>query len=135
MPGKFASAKALEDAITKLHQERQTHLKAIEKIDALFDKLGIVSSSNKKTATFSPIKGGATRRRRSHRFEISGTASILAFVKKGGPKGVPSSAIVKHWKSEGRAGDGYTTLGQLVKAKKLKKQNIKGQKGSVYTAC
>jgi hypothetical protein len=46
---------------------------------------------------------------------------------------VSSAEITKHWKSEGRSGLPYIALGQLVKARKLKKTDLKGQRGSQYT--
>lgn len=80
-------------------------------------------------------KAAPTRKHRTRRkFKASGTKSILAFVKNAGKKGATTAEIVKKWKKEGRSGDGYTTLGALVKAKKLKKEKIEGAKGSRYTA-
>ena len=66
---------------------------------------------------------------------MSATASVLAFVKKSGRKGVTGSQIVKHWNAEGRGAGCYNILGRIVKAKQLKRQAIKGKKrGSLYVA-
>jgi len=74
------------------------------------------------------------KRRARRKFKMSGPESILAFVKKAGKKGATTAEIVKNWKSQGRSGDGYTKLGELVKAKKLKREPLKGQPGSRYVA-
>jgi hypothetical protein len=41
--------------------------------------------------------------------------------------------IGKHWKQEGRGAGVYVNVGKLVKAKKLKRENVKGERGSRYT--
>ena len=74
---------------------------------------------NPPTAT--PTKRKAKR----GSFGTTATESLLTFVKAGGPKGRASGEISKHWKSEGRSGEAFVTLGQLVKAKKLKKVKAK----------
>src|SRR5205807_334006 len=79
-------------------------------------------------------EGKTRRRRRRRKFATSGNDSILGFVRDAGKKGATTSEIVKHWKSQGRSGDGYTALGLLVKEKKLKRENVKGERGSRYTA-
>ena len=43
--------------------------------------------------------------------------------------------IVKHWESDGRGTGVYVTIGQLVKAKKLKRQKGKGGRGSRRRVC
>ena len=58
----------------------------------------------------------------------------MAFVKKAGAKGVMGAEISKHWKAEGRGAGVYVVIGDLVKAKKLKRVNVKGARGSRYTA-
>ncbi len=88
---------------------------------------------SRKAAAASKPRVKAKRRVR-RKFKVSGTASILAFVRKAGKKGATTSEIVKNWKKQRRSGDGYTTLGELVKAKKLKREPLKGEKGSRYVA-
>ena len=126
--------------IAKLQAQRQQHEDAIAAIDATFERFGISAAPAKKrpgrprktskTAKFA--RKGKRRTRRT--FATSGLESILGFVAKAGKKGATTSEIVKHWKSEGRSGDGYTALGALVKQKQLKKEKIEGSKGSRYTA-
>lgn len=88
----------------------------------------------KPKAPASPKAPTQAKRRGRRKFKVTGTESILAFVKGAGKQGVTTAEIVKNWKKEGRSGDGYTTLGELVKVKKLKKEKIQGAKGSRYTA-
>jgi hypothetical protein len=65
---------------------------------------------------------------------MSGTQSILSFVKNAGKKGATTNEIVKHWQLERRGAGVYVVIGELVKAKKLKREPLKGQRGSRYTA-
>lgn len=133
--------------IHKLQAKRQEYLDAIAQIDATFEQFGIAAAPakrrgrppkaakgtgrNHKAAT-TPVKKGKRRARRT--FTMSGLDSVLGFVKKAGKNGATTKEIVKHWKSEGRSGDGYTALSLLVTTKKLKKEKIEGAKGSRYTA-
>ena len=147
MPKESATANQLATLINTLQAERQEHVDAIAQIDATFEQFGIIPSAKKRLgrprktvitagpalpeAAAAPAKKG-TRKARRH-FPVSGLDSILAFVKTAGKKGVTTAEIVKYWKAEGRSGDGYTTLGELVTAKKLKREKIEGAQGSRYT--
>jgi len=72
-----------------------------------------------------------TRKRIRRKFAVSGEQSILDFVKsKSNPIG---REIEKHWKSEGRAGVAANLISKLLKAKKLKRTPLKGERGSRYT--
>ena len=137
--------------ISKLQTQRQQHEDAIANIYATFEQFGIVAAPAKRrgrrrknakagprrivvanaTQTATPIKKGKRKARRQ--YAVSGLDSILAFVKTAGKEGVTTAEIVRYWKAEGRSGDGYTTLGELVTAKKLKREKIEGAKGSRYT--
>ncbi len=74
---------------------------------------------------------GSKRRGTRNRFALSGSDSVIAFIKK---EGNPStSEINAHWTAEGRAGSANTSITQLMKAGKLKRvKNAKGT-GSRYT--
>jgi len=133
----------LQALIRKLQDQRQAHLDAIADIEAAFGSLGIKPPKRRgrprgvKKASAGRKAGKkkiAKKVRRRKKFKISAAASVLAFVQTGGKKGVTGSQIMKHWNAEGRGAGCYNTLGDLVKAKKLKRQPIKGQRGSVYTA-
>ena len=148
MPRDSATAKELATLINRLQSERQEHLDAIDEIDATFGQFGITVPAKKRRGrprktvrTARPAKPRQAakvakkgKRKARRQFPMSGLDSVLAFVKKAGKKGVTTAEIVKHWKSDGRSGNGYKALGELVKAKKLKKEKIKGAKGSRYTA-
>lgn len=124
--------------IDQLQRERDDHRKAIEAIDALFGRYGIRPAERKRrgrsasTAAAKPARKPGRRRGR-RRFGVSGTQSVLNFIRQAGKSGAASNQISRHWKAEGRSGEPYITLGQLVKAKKLKKQSIPGERGSRYT--
>ena len=136
----------LASLIAKLQAQRQQHLDAIANIDATFEQFGIAVAPAKRLGrprkaakpgrspkpAAEPAKKGKRKARRH--FPVSGLDSILAFVKTAGKKGVTTAEIVKYWKAEGRSGDGYTALGELVTAKKLKREKIEGAKGSRYMA-
>lgn len=132
-------AKTLGDelaaVIAHLQQQRQEYVAALAEIDRIFKRCGIEPAPAPK-----PSRQGrraakqptARARRRRPQFSKTATQSILDLVRQGGRKGVGSSAIAAHWKSEGRAGQPYVTLGKLVKARKLRRQDLKGQRGSQY---
>lgn len=139
-----SAAQELASLIKKLQEQRQQHLDAVANIDATFEQFGISAAPAKRRGrprkAAKPVgrpKNKATAkpaRRKRRKFAMSGLDSILGFVKTAGKKGATTSEIVKHWKAEKRSGDGYTTLGELVEAKKLKREKIEGAKGSRYTA-
>ena len=151
MPRKTVTAKELAALITQLRQQRQEHLDAIDEIDATFRQFGISSSAKKRRGRPPRAMRGVgrmrkrvarkagrkptkkVRRKARRRFKITANESILRFVKAAGRKGITGAEIVKHWRSEGRGAGAYVTIGKLVKAKKLKRQKVKGAKGSRYT--
>ena len=145
-PPQDSTTERLVALISRLQAKRQEYLDAIAQIDATFEQFGIAAAPAKRRgrprknakpgrkpkAAATPTKKGKRKARRH--FPVSGLDSILAFVKTAGKKGVTTAEIVKYWKAEGRSGDGYTTLGELVTAKKLKREKIEGAQGSRYTA-
>jgi len=132
-----ATAKELAALIDKLLSERQGHLDAIAEIDATFEQFNIAPVTKKRRGQWRKAAGmarqGKARRRRLRHFDMTANESILAFVRKAGKKGVTSAEIIENWKSEGRRANGYTTIGQLVRARKLKKEKIEYGLGSRYT--
>jgi len=137
--------------INKLKAQRKKHADALRSVDAIFEKIGITThlaeEEDKPRRGRPPGKRGPGRlpkakstktavkkgRRGRGKFKTSGNNSILAFVKKAGKKGVMGAEIGKHWKAEGRGAGVYVNVGKLVKAKKLKRENVKGERGSRYT--
>ena len=129
----------LQTIIRKLHSERQTHVEAIERIDSTFDELGIEAESPRRGRRGRPPgrpagRYKAGRRRKRRKYATSGTESILSFVSRGNKKGATGAEIANHWKAEGRAGSSYNIINMLLKAGKLKKKKLKGERGSMYMA-
>ncbi|MBP7936356.1 MAG: C2H2-type zinc finger protein [Phycisphaerae bacterium] len=138
-------AAALVAMIDKLQAQRREHVDAIAKIDALFEKYGIQLPERKRRGRPPGRKPGRKpgrpaaagckgRRWKGGTFAKSGIQSVLDFVKGKGKLGATSAEINKQWKSEGRGATADTTLSQLSKQKKLKREEIKGTQGSRYTA-
>ena len=134
----------LQALINKLQAQRKTHIDAVADIDEAFGSLGIQPTKRrgrprgaKKATAWKAVgkKKAAKKVRTRKKFKTTTTASVLAFVKKSGKKGVTGGQITKQLKAEGRSTDGYNAIGILVKAKQLKRHAIKGKKrGSLYTA-
>ncbi len=130
----------LQSLLRKLEAERQSHLAALQEIEATLSELGI-----------DPGRSGATRgkrrgrppgkasgkiggRRKRRKYATSGTQSILSFISKGNRNGASGAEIAKHWKSENRAGSSYNIINMLLKAGKVRKKKLKGERGSLYMA-
>jgi hypothetical protein len=142
-----SNLKELATVLTRLKSERDAHVAALAEIDEVFSAIGLTSaSSSPAPAAYTGKRRGrppkaasagakrGPKGKRGHRFPISGTTSVLEFVTRSGDKGVGGKDVDAHWKNEGRAGSSYNILGQLVRTKKIKRINLKGQRGSVYTA-
>ena len=126
---------ALTSQIESLLARREEHQSAIEAIDETLEKISSMlhvpgrPGRPKGSKNVVSRKGGQRRKRGS--FAVSGDESILAFIKK---VGTPTTKDVNnHWKGEGRGGTADNALTKLVKLKKLKRTNIKGQRGSQYS--
>src|ERR1035437_1673066 len=77
-------------------------------------------------------KATATKPRPRGKFKQTGEQSILSLLK--GRKALVTSQINQAWKKEGRRGTADVTLGLMVKARKLKRTKVKGERGSRYSA-
>ncbi len=124
----------LQSLVNRLKSERQSHMSAIEEIDAAFRDLGMPAGGDGTGRRVARPRMTGGKRRKRRRFEVSGINSVYDFIKKSGSKGVTGADIDKHWDSEGRAGSAYNMLGQLVRERKVKRNKLKGQRGSIYTA-
>ena len=108
----------VEKGVSQLFEERKRHEEAIQDIDSRLVKL------RKKL-------GGNGPKRSQNQFSQSGKDSVVNFVKKS--KTPPSSSdINSHWKEEGRKGNAYVAITQLVKEGKLKRISDSKIKGSRY---
>ncbi|MFH1417940.1 MAG: hypothetical protein ABII12_06610 [Planctomycetota bacterium] len=127
----------LQALIRKLQDQRQAHLDAIADIDAAFGSLGIKPLKRRgrprgvKKATAKKISKAKKVRRRK-KFKTTANELVLATIKKAGAEGATGAQISKAWRSAGRPGDAYNTLNELAKAKKIKRNPLKGQRGSMY---
>ena len=129
------NASRLAEAIRQLQQERQSLQSRIDQIDRIFAQCGISipAAAPRGTAMAARREGGRQRAGRKGRFPTSANQSLLDLIGKAGKGGIGSGQIVKHWKSEGRAGQPYVVLRYLVKQGKLKKKSVKGPRDSQYT--
>ena len=121
----------LKSLISKLQDDRQGNLDAIARIDEVFATLGIQPEVKKRRGR---KPGVTTWTRTGGKFKIAAKDLILAFVKAAGPNGTTGAKIAQHWKAEGRKADCYNPLGKLINERKIKKQKLKGQMGSLYLA-
>jgi hypothetical protein len=131
-----SSALELKKLIAQLQSERAQHVSAIATIDQTFSELGIsVSSAPVRTVRRGRPPGSKNKakpagRRTRGKFAVTGDDSILSFIK---GKGKATTAEVNdHWSGEGRKGKADNALTRLVKARKLKRSKIKGERGSRY---
>lgn len=82
----------------------------------------------------SPAKNAPTTGKRAGRkgkYGLTAGELILNFV--GASSNPTTREIAQHWKREGRKGSADNALGILVKAKKLKRKKLEGQRGSTYS--
>jgi len=96
----------------------KTAVKAAPKADA--------KPAPKKKVKKSKRKAGARRA-----FTTTGEQSVLAFIKAN--KNVTTAQVNTNWTNEGRSGKADNTLSKLTAAKKIKRSNIQGQRGSKYS--
>ena len=120
--------------IDALMHKRVGHASAIEAIDGLLGKISHMLGGKLEAPAAAKVKvttGGKKRRKRRGSFTMSGDESILAFIKSAGTP--TTKEVNQHWKGEGRGGSADNALTKLVKTKKLKRINIKGERGSKYS--
>jgi hypothetical protein len=132
----LTSASELKSAIAKLQTERASHAKAIAEIDSVFEQLGKLSPPAKrgpKTAKPAAKKRSTEAPKKRKTFSVSGPNSILQTVKAAGKEGVATGDIVKRWEKQGRSGNVYGIIGQLVDEGKLRRKKVTGRRGSVHT--
>ncbi len=143
MPRVSDPAKQLENTISRLREKRRSLAAELARIEGIFEKYGIQLPERGRPGRppgrgrpgrpAGAMPGRRGRRRKRGRFAKSGHVSIIDFVTAKGGKGATTAEVNEHRKAEGRAGNAYVTLGQLTKQKKLKRKNLKGERGSRYT--
>jgi len=127
------TAAQLERLVQKLQEERQHHMEQIDEIDRTLSRLGIepgkaTKRRTKKTKTAK--KRGAPKGRGRRRYGKTAEQFILDLLKSG--KEMTTADINAAWRKAGRPGDAATTLTKLSKDGKIKRENIKGARGSKY---
>ncbi len=131
----------LQALISKLQAERKGHLDAIADIDEAFGSLGIKppkrrgrpQGAKKASARKKAGKKKAGKKvRRRKKFKMTANELVLAVIKKAGAKGATGTQISKAWRAARSPGDPYNTLGELSRAKKIKRRSLKGKRGSLY---
>ena len=76
-------------------------------------------------------KTGEVGRKQATRTKVTGEQSVLLFVRRKG--GATSAEINAHWSRQGRGGTANNALSKLVQERQVKRQKIKGARGSQYT--
>ena len=146
MPEDTRSA-SLTAVIDKLRAERAMHEAAIERIDATFAQHGIGQASMSKPgrkpggkpggkpgrpkgATTKKTSKRSTKRKTRRRFAKTAEQFVLDLVTNA--KQLTTREINARWKQAGRGGSADNALTNLIKSNKLQRQNIEGQRGSMY---
>ena len=104
-------------------------VRGIGKREAI-QRLGMVEEKN-ATAT-ATVKPAAPKRQKRGEFKQTREEFILSLLK--GRKMLTSTEITAAWKKSGRAANADNAMSLMVKARKLKRTKLKGQKGSEYRA-
>jgi DNA-binding transcriptional regulator YiaG len=112
----------------KMHLPRLAAVRAMGKREAM-QRLGYTDSHGETGAPPAKIRG---RRGPRGKFKQTGEQSILSLLK--GGRGLMTKQINAAWIKEGRGGTADVLLGLMVKARKLKRTKIAGQRGSEYRA-
>ena len=135
---KRSVANELAKHIRDLRAQRREHLQAIEEIDQTFTSLGIDPEGDG-----SPIPGrrgrkagskakGVTRRGRRGSYKQTAEQFIVGLLE-GGRK-LRTSEINAKWTAAKRGGSANNTLSKMTKSGQLRKENIPGSRGSLYSA-
>ena len=148
------SQPALRIVINRWRKERQAHVDAVAAIDAMLDRWGIRFPSagrrgrprkaKRRAGRRKAAKRGSKRRGRppGRKKKARGkrarpgamSDAIVQFAKQAGAKGVTSAELTSFLKKRGAGQNPFVTIGRLVRTKRLKRQTVKGQRGSVYVA-
>jgi DNA-binding transcriptional regulator YiaG len=85
-----------------------------------------------KGAVVAKVTGAAPKTQKRGRVKQTAAELILSLLK--GRKSLTSTEINAAWKKSGRPGNADNTLSLMIKAKKLKRTKLMGQRGSEYRA-
>jgi len=125
---RFSPFVSLERSLTKLVAERQTHVDALARIDALFSKFGI------GVAAPAPVAVAAVAARakatKAGRRKFTGEEFVLSLLN---GKSLVTAEINKAWIAAGRTGNADNTLYILNKKNAVKRVRVPKGLGSVYS--
>jgi hypothetical protein len=134
-----ATSTELLNLVGKLQAERADHVQAIEAIDSTFQQLGMnVASMPAKPRRGRPAKTMIPQtpikpaKRGPGAYALTAEESVLGFVQAN--PGCSTAQVNEHWIKDGRSGMASNTLARLANAGKLTRKNLKGQRGSTFTA-
>jgi len=129
--------------IQKLVDKRQHHAEALAHLDQMLAGVGAALTGNAAPAKAAPARRGRPplasapapvkgrkKRRKVGKYATSAEESLLAFVSQ--HKNPATKELKKHYFSEGRGGTVDNVLSKLVREKKLKREPLKGERGSRY---
>lgn len=125
--------------VDKLKAERAELATRIAEIDSLFAKISggsmpavaAVTGARRGRPVGSKNVAKSGRKPRGS-FSKTGEESVFDFIKS---HGKPNAAEINaHWSGEGRGGKADNTIGKLVKDGKVKRVEVKGERGARYTA-
>jgi len=125
---RFSPFVSLERSLTKLVAERQTHVDALARIDALFSKFRIGVAAPAPVADV--VAAAPAKAANSGRRKVTGQEFVLSLLT---GKSLVTADINKAWIAAGRKGNADTTLFLLNKKKAVKRVPLKVGKGSTYS--
>ncbi len=138
-----STASELSRLVQSMQKERQQHADAIAQIDATFAALGIAAKTPARRGrkpgaawkgTATATSPAAPKKRRGRRAKAkdgkTGEEYLVSILQSGA---LTTAEINKGWTSSGRNGRADILLGKLVAGGKLKRQKVKGERGSRYS--
>jgi hypothetical protein len=114
----------------EIERRSKTLNKLIAQRDELDREIAQLRSLSGQAVAAAPAARGRRRRKRGS-FKQTGEQMIMGMLAKGP---ATTGEINRAWKAEGRGGSADTTLGRLVREKKLKREKVKDGRGSRYNA-
>lgn len=118
----------------KANRQLKKLLKQRAKLDAQIAGLEALAGgalADRRGRRAKAVKAAPKGRRKRGTFSQTAEQFILDLV---AGDGATTAEINKKWTAAGRGGRADTALNRLFKAKKVKREKIKGAKGSIYTA-
>ena len=140
----LSNINGLADKIRTLQEDRVKHLKAIEEIDRVLERVNNVLGAVEAAGGGGPAtrgspaaatvgKSDATRSRHKRgRFAKVAEESVIDFIR---DTGTPSTAEINaHWRREGRKGTANVTLFKLLREGRIRRIADDSVRGSRYAA-